>query len=263
MRTTSRPPSSLESVLDVNAHVGLALGGGGALGAAHVGVLQVFAEGHICPEIITGTSAGALVGAAYAAGLPLRTIERLILDATWSDVARISLAPRLGLFDTRALADTISTLGGDPLIEDLPRRFGAVATDLRTRSGVVLTEGPLAEALRASIAVPGLFPPVRNNGRLLVDGGIAANLPIEGARDMGADTVFAVRLRPEWERLPIIRSAEKIARMEQETSTILIQPDLRGMAHWSLADVPRLIDAGRAAATEVLSALQAGNPAVA
>jgi len=237
--------------------IGLALGGGGALGAAHVGVLRVLAEKHIRPDIVTGTSAGALVGAAYAAGIPIRTIEKIVRDASWSTFGRLTAKPRLGLLDTSALAATIDDLGGDPLIEDLPRRFGAVATDLRTRKAMLLTAGPLSEALRASIAVPGLFPPVRTGGHILVDGGIAANLPIEAARTMGADLVIAVRLRPEWERLPIVRSAAGIARMEREPSTILIQPDLRGMSQWSRDDVPRLIAAGREAAAETLESLDA------
>lgn len=234
--------------------IGLALGGGGALGAAHVGVLQVLAEHRILPQIVTGTSAGALVGAAYAAGLPMRTIERAVREASWGTFGRFTLAPRLGLLDTSALAETITALGGDPLIEELPRRFGAVATEMRTRREVVLTEGPLYEALRASIAVPGIFPPVIRGREVLMDGGIAANLPIAAARQMGATAVIAVRLRPEWERLPIVHSAADIARMEQDPSTTLIQPDLRGLAHWSPEDIPRLIDAGRVAAETALDA---------
>lgn len=234
--------------------LGLALGGGAAFGAAHLGVLQVLAARRIRPGIVTGTSAGALVGAAYAAGMPLRTIERTILDADWSTFGTFTLSPRLGLLDPSALARTIERLGGDRLIEELPIRFGAVATDLLARRSIVITEGPLGRALEASMAVPGLFPPVRREGRLLVDGGVAANLPIEAARAMGAETVIAVRVRPEWELLPIVRSAEEIAALERDPSTILVHPDLSGYSQWSRADVPQLIEAGRVAATEALRA---------
>jgi len=243
--------------------LGLALGGGAAFGAAHLGVLQVLAARRIRPGIVTGTSAGALVGAAYAAGMPLRTIERTILDADWSTFGTFTLTPRLGLLDPSALARTIERLGGDRLIEELPIRFGAVATDLLARRSIVITEGPLGQALEASMAVPGLFPPVRREGRLLVDGGVAANLPIEAARAMGAETVIAVRVRPEWEFLPIVRSAEGIAALERDPSTILVHPDLRGYAQWSRADVPRLIEAGRTAATEALQAAEPGRATVA
>lgn len=232
--------------------LGLALGGGAALGAAHVGVLQALHSHGVHPGIVTGTSAGALVGAAYAAGISVRTIERLVLDAQWSTFGQLTLSPRLGLFDSSALATTINNLGGDPLIEDLPRRLGVVATDMRERRAVVLKSGPLSTALRASIAVPGLFPPVIRDGRMLVDGGLAANLPIEAARQMGATHVIAVRLRPEWERVPIVRSADAIGRMERESSTTLISPDITEFSQWSTSDVPHLIQAGREATERAL-----------
>lgn len=243
--------------------LGLALGGGGALGAAHLGVLQELAARHIRPDIVAGTSAGALVGAAYAAGIPLQTLESRLLVADWGAFGRLTLKPRLGLLDPSSLIDTITSFGGQPRIEDLPRRFAAVATDLRTRREVAITDGPLEEALRASIAVPGLFPPVRRGDQLLVDGGLAANLPIAAARQLGASTVIAVRLRPEWERLSIAPSAARIAELEAEPSTIMIRPDLRGMSQWSRTDVSRLISAGRVATAKALDRFEAGIAAVA
>lgn len=202
--------------------LGLALGGGGALGAAHVGVLKALGERRLRPGIVAGTSAGSLVGAAYAAGLPVARIER-----------------------------------GEPLIEDLPRQFAAIATDLRSRQQIVFSEGPLGPALRASIAVPGLFAPVITPGRVLVDGGLAANLPIGAARSLGATRVIAVRLRPEWERVPVVRSAESIARMEHDPDVFMIRPDLSGMSQWSRDDVPKLIDAGYRAAARALDETRA------
>ncbi|MDQ7994159.1 MAG: patatin-like phospholipase family protein, partial [Propionicimonas sp.] len=140
--------------------LGIALGGGAALGAAHLGVLQAMEARGLRPEFVAGTSAGALVGAGYAAGLGLDTIESLVLEARWADFGRLSPALRLGLFDSRVLEATLARTGVDRAIETLPLRFGAVTTDLWTRRQVVLAHGPLGEALRASIAVPGLFPPV-------------------------------------------------------------------------------------------------------
>lgn len=231
--------------------LGLALGGGAVLGAAHLGVLQALAARDLYPEVVAGTSAGALVGAAYAYGLSLEKIESLMLTSTWAAVGRLTLAPRLGVLDTRALTETIAGLGADLRIEDLPVRFGAVATDLRARKGVVITAGPLAEALRASIALPGLLPPVVRDGMVLVDGGLAANLPIEAARQLGARWTVAVRLRPEWDLVPV-GSPDTIAELERDPATILVRPDLKGLSMWSTADVPRLIEAGRAAAEDVL-----------
>lgn len=235
--------------------LGLALGGGAALGAAHVGVLRVLAAHGIRPDVVTGTSAGALVGAAIAAELAVDTIEEQVRAATWSTFGRFTLAPRLGLLDSTALAASVGILGRDPAIEDLPRRFAAIATAVRTRRAIALTRGSLTQALRASIAVPGIFPPITIDGQTLVDGGIADNLPIAVARDLGARTVIAVRLRGEWE-WPLLRTTTATTTREAagDPDILLIEPDLRGLAQWSRADVPRLIDAGRVAAEQALAA---------
>lgn len=232
--------------------LGLALGGGGALGAAHVGVLQALQERHLRPAVVAGTSAGALVGAAYAAGLPAKRIERLIRDANWSTFGRVTLNPRLGLLDSSALLDTIERIGSEPDIRDLPRRFAAVATDPAARAEVIIDRGPLGAALRASIAVPGLFSPVMHEGRLLVDGGLAANLPIRAAQHLGASRVIAVRLRPEWDRLRVVPEAAHVRELERAQGVLMIRPDLSGMSQWSRADVPRLIEAGYDAAHRAL-----------
>src|SRR6516165_1801830 len=151
--------------------LGLVLGGGAALGAAHAGVLQVLEEAGLNCFTVAGTSAGALIGAAYAAGLPSQVITDAVLAAGWTDFAQLRPGRRLGLLDTAPLADSIERLIDVPLIEELGRRFAALAWDVKTRQPVLLTEGPLTSALRASSAVPGLFPPVRIGDQLLVDGG--------------------------------------------------------------------------------------------
>ncbi|MEZ5111712.1 MAG: patatin-like phospholipase family protein [Microbacteriaceae bacterium] len=232
--------------------VGLALGGGGALGAAHLGVLKALREHHVLPKVVAGTSAGSLVGAAFAAGLSIAKIEEAVLDADWSTFGRLRPTARLGLLDSAALLDTIDRLGGEPLIEELPRRFAAVATDLRTRRAVILDRGRLGPALRASIAVPGMFSPVVTADQILVDGGLAANLPIAATHHLGATFTIAVRLRPEWEHVPVVRSAAAIAELERRPDVLMIHPDLDGCSQWSRADVPRIIDAGYAAASTAL-----------
>ncbi len=131
--------------------LGLTLSGGGAYGAAQAGVLQVLAERGIRPGIVAGTSAGALLGAAYAAGFDADAIEQAVRRFRWGAIARWSFRPRWGLLDTQAVTEAVQRLlGRDPLIEDLPRRFGAYATDLRTRRGVILDRGPLSTALRTA-----------------------------------------------------------------------------------------------------------------
>ena len=235
--------------------LGLVLGGGGAFGAAHVGVLQVLAERGIQPGIATGTSSGALVAAAYAAGVDTPTIERAARGFRWGAIARWSLTPRWGLLDTTAIADAVSAaLGEDPLIEDLPRRFGAYATDLRTRQGVVLDRGPLSLALRATVAVPGLLPPVRRGDALLADGGMIDNVPVAAARALGASRVIVVRLHAKWENVRMMRTVTRTADLVGDPSVVLVQPEMEGMAQWTMSDVPRLVAEGRRAAEAALDA---------
>lgn len=237
--------------------LGLALGGGGAFGAAHVGVLQVLEERGIRPDIATGTSSGAIVAAAHAAGFDASTIEGAARDFRWSAIARWSFAPRWGLLDTHAVTDAVHRVfGGDPLIEHLPRRFGALATDLRTREAVTIDEGPLSVALRCTIAVPGLLPPVRRAGTLLADGGMVDNVPVAAARALGADRVIVVRLHAKWENVRMMRTATRTADLAADPSVVLIQPEMERMAQWTMSDVPRLIDEGRRAATAALDAAE-------
>lgn len=239
--------------------LGLTLGGGGAFGAAHVGVLQVLDERGIRPGIVAGTSSGALVAAAYAAGLGAADIESAALAFRWRAIARWSVSPRWGLLDTRAVTDGVHrVLGEDPLIEDLPRRFAAFTTDLRTRRGVILDSGRLSVALRSTIAVPGLLPPVRRGNQLLADGGMIDNVPVEATRSIGATRLIVVRLHAKWENVRMMRTVTRTADLARDPSVVLIQPEMERMAQWTMTDVPRLIAEGRRAATAALDAANVG-----
>lgn len=239
--------------------LGLVLGGGGAFGAAHIGVLQVLAERGIHPGIAVGTSSGALVAAAYAAGIPTDTIDRATREFRWRRIARWTFTPRWGLLDTTVITDAVTeALGQDPLIEHLPRRFAAYATDLRTHRGVVIDRGPLSFALRASVAVPGLLPPVRHGAMLLADGGMVDNVPVPAARALGASRVIVVRLHARWENVRMMRTVTRTADLIADPSVVLVQPEMERMAQWTMSDVPRLIAEGRRAATIALDAPDAG-----
>ncbi|MGO2746961.1 patatin-like phospholipase family protein [Microbacterium sp.] len=234
------------------------LSGGGAFGAAHVGVLQVLEERGIRPGIVTGTSSGALVGSAYAAGLDGAAIEQIARRFRWSRIAKWTMRPRWGLLDTTVVTNAIhGLLGEDPLIEDLPRKFGAVATDLRTRRTVTLDTGPLSTALRATIAVPGLLPPVRVHGRLLADGGMIDNVPYTAARELGAERVIVVHLHAKWENVRMMRTITQTADLARDPNVVLIQPEMERMAQWTMRDVGRLIEEGRRAANVALDAAEA------
>ncbi len=175
--------------------LGLALSGGAARGMAHVGVLQVLDEAGIPVACIAGTSAGSLAGAVYAAGYRGQRLMELALAVRWRDIGRFARSPD-GLFSFAPLESYLGRLVGDCTFDQLEIPYAAVAADLLTGQAVVLTEGPLAPAVRASCSVPGLVTPVQIGDRSLVDGGIVNNLPISVVRELGADVVVAVNLHP-------------------------------------------------------------------
>jgi NTE family protein len=205
--------------------IGLVLGGGGAKGNAHIGVLKVLEELKIPIDYIAGTSMGSIVGSLYASGLSADEIETLITSIDWKDV--FSGKPERKDIDFRRKREDFEILSGISLgVEDgeiqlpkglvkdqkvnvlfevlmlhiveindfdkLPIPFRAVATDLETGEMVVLKKGRLSDAARASMSVPGAFPPVEVDGRILIDGGIVRNLPVDIVREMGADIIICI-----------------------------------------------------------------------
>jgi len=181
----------------------LALSGGGARGAAHLGVLKVLEREGIRPDCVGGASAGSMVGAGYCAGLSVAEMEEVVLNLQWSKLGRL-VRPRLGFFDSQRLENYVTELIGDLQFADLSIPFAAVAVDILTGQLVVLKEGSVAWAVRASCALPGIFTPVERGDQLLVDGGTINNLPVSIVREMGADYVIAVDLLPpqDWHPRP-------------------------------------------------------------
>jgi NTE family protein len=205
--------------------VGLVLSGGGARGAAHIGVLKMLDDLHVPIDAIAGTSMGAVVGGLYASGYTAREIETIMTSLNWQDAfrdrpTRTDLTFRRkeeeenflvnfplglrsghfqlpkGLIQGQKLSQILRRLTLPTAeitdFDALPTRFRAVATDLETGDPVVMHDGDLASAMRASLSAPGVFAPVERNERLLVDGGLAENLPIDVARAMGVDILIVV-----------------------------------------------------------------------
>lgn len=179
--------------------VGLALGSGGARGWAHIGVIRALEEAGVKVECAAGASMGAIVGAAFAAGR-LDELEVAARRVDWKEVIyrffELTL-PRSGLVDGRKIVKFLRHVVGPYAIEELKFPFACVATDVETGEEVILREGDLLEAIRASISIPGIFTPVRRQGRLLVDGGVVNPVPVNVARSLGADFIIAVDVRPE------------------------------------------------------------------
>lgn len=174
--------------------VGLALGSGSARGWAHIGVIRALEEAGVRPELVCGTSIGALVGAAYAAG-ELERLESWVLGLQIGDVAGFAdISLSAGLLKGDRLMQFFHRNFADIPLEQLGVPFAAVATSLQTGAEVWLRSGSTLDAVRASIALPGIFTPVRWEGSLLVDGGLVNPVPVSLARAMGADIVIAVDL---------------------------------------------------------------------
>jgi NTE family protein len=177
-----------------NPRIGLALGGGAARGWAHIGVIRALAREGISPEVVCGTSIGALVGAAYAAG-EIARLDQWVQQLDWAGVMSL-MDWRIngGLMKGAKLVEFFRAKFEDRGIEHLPRRFGCVATELTTGREVWLREGSVVDAVRASLALPGLLTPVVHDGRLLVDGGLVNPVPVSLCRALGAELVIAVDL---------------------------------------------------------------------
>ena len=190
--TGSTPPAATKPT------IGLALGGGAARGFAHIGVMRTLIAHGIVPDVIVGTSIGAVVGGSYAAH-QLDDLEAWARTLTVRGVLSyldISLSGS-GLIRGSHLASRLESTLADARIDDLPLRFAAIATEFNTGHEIWLTRGRLADALRASYALPGIFPPVRIGGRWLVDGALVNPVPVSAARALGARLVIAVNLNSD------------------------------------------------------------------
>lgn len=185
--------------------IGIALGSGSARGIAHIGILQALRDLDIEPDIICGSSIGALIGAAYLSGA-IDDFADWACGLSTRDVVRlmgIRLLAQGGMAEADALIDHLRELFGEPDIEDLPKPFAAVATELQRGREVWLQQGPVWEAVRASMAIPGLLTPAYHDGDWLVDGGLVNPVPVSVCRALGADLIIAVNLNSMRRSAPI------------------------------------------------------------
>ncbi len=242
------------------ARIGLALGGGAARGMAHIGVLSVLEEQGMPIDIITGISIGAIIGAIYAAGTDLSWLEKLAVTLNWDQLIDVTV-PRMGFFKTEKLYQLLDLLCKHKQTEDLDYIYRAIAVDIQTGSEVVLDKGNVAKNALASASIPGIFLPQEVDGRLLVDGGIRSRVPIDPARQVGADIVIAVDVGSSVQELTptsvIDIILQSIDIMQQEINVdkvckadVVIRPDLEQVKPHDLRLAPVAIEAGRKAAQE-------------
>jgi NTE family protein len=250
--------------------VALALGGGAARGFAHIGVIQVLEENGIKPDLVVGTSAGSLVASIYATGKDGKALQKIAEDMDESTITDWTLPffNRGGMLRGDAYAKYVGTQVDHKLIEQAVLPLGIVATDLKTGHGVLFRRGDIATAVRASSAVPGIFPPVKIAGVDYVDGGLASPVPVRFARQMGATFVIAVDISaaPDGESsdgtLSILLKtfsimAKSINDFELKNADVLVRPSLLGVGSSDFTAKKRAIDAGRAAMLAELPKLKA------
>jgi NTE family protein len=229
--------------------IGIAFGSGGARGWSHIGVLRALAEEGIEPDIVAGCSMGALVGGAYVSGA-LDALEEFARGLDWRKIAAlIDVNPATGgLIEGSRIANFLRSLHADAPIESFPKPFTAIASDLGTGREIWLQSGSMVDAVRASIAIPGIISPLKVNGRWLLDGGMTNPVPVSACRAMGADIVIAVNPNAGAFRPNPVRSTA-------EPGPIAAEPSGAAAFEKAFASVPEGIGrAFRAVAPEFLSA---------
>ena len=246
--------------------IGLALGGGAMLGAAHVGVLKALEEIELQVSAVAGTSIGALVSALYAFNVPAKDIEAVALRMEWGDVGALKFS-KMGLFSNSKLGELVVGAIGDVNIEDAPKPLAIMATDLASGSAVILRKGSVAQAVMASACVPGVFVPVTIGEHVLVDGGLVENVPVSALNRAHYDCLMAVDLSthrhysPPEDVFDVMTNAIDIAidnhtRGQLKQAHCLIQPDLTTVSRVraDAKDIQGMIDTGYKTAVATLKA---------
>jgi NTE family protein len=250
--------------------IGLALSGGGARGFAHLGVLKVLAENNIPVDYVAGTSAGSFVGGALATGLPIEEILEIGRKISWFNMTRLSYSPR-ALLSNASMGNFIKQNFPVHTFEELEIPYAAIACDLNTGEEVILKDtGDVAFAIRASCAVPGVFTPLDDaDGRILVDGGVVAPVPVNTVREMGADIVIAVDLlasgtsfrgAPRTMLGMLFQSAMLLLRAASKNqhyhADVVIIPEIAHLRPDEIGKREEFIELGEQAAREKLAAIK-------
>jgi NTE family protein len=249
--------------------IGLALSGGAARGIAHIAVLETLELEDIPVTAIAGTSVGSVVGALYAAGMPIREIKRILLNAQWKDILKLTI-PKQGLISSEGIYEFMEEILPIKKFSALPIPFAAVATDLRTAEKVVITSGSVARAVQASCSIPVIFTPTEINRKILVDGGVSSQIPVKAAREeLGAKRVVAVNVNykalelEEYDNIIKIAThlsvlwASRNAREEEKLADTVIQVNAKGISLYDLSKARELLRRGKKATEDKLAEIRA------
>ena len=247
--------------------VALVLGSGGARGYAHIGAIAVLEQAGIKPDFIVGTSAGSLVGALYAQGKTAAQLRDIALNMKANDVRDIRIDKK-GFFDGKKIQDYVNSLVDDMPLHKLPTPMYVVATQLQHGQKVVFNHGDTGQAVRASVSIPSMFIPTEIADIEYVDGGLVSPVPVNVARDLGADIIIAVDILAQpaytetnnvWglfnQNINIMQ--QHLARQELKHADIVIQPDIREKGHiFDVRGREMTMQAGVEAAQQQLAAVQ-------
>lgn len=246
--------------------IGIALGGGAMLGAAHIGALKAFQEKEIAVSAISGTSIGAFIAALYAFDVLPDEIEKIATDLEWLDVTGFAFS-RLGLLTNEKMGRKITDVLGDVRFEDSRMPLFMIATDVGAFEKVILESGDVALSVMASTCVPGIFTPVEIDGRMLVDGGLMENVPISPLVNRGMDAIIGVDLnagrkykKPE-DLIDVVLNAiditiDNATRMQTQKADLVIAPKLSAYNRTDRGHIPDLIKEGYTAAMLAIAAFR-------
>jgi NTE family protein len=264
---TPPPVVLLAPVAPVKLTIGLALGGGAAKGFAHIGVIKMLEASGIHPDVVAGTSAGSVVGALYASGMDPFQLQEQAFSLDASNIRDVRLFSG-GLVQGRKLQDYVNQLVGQRSIENLKLPFAAVATQLETGQRTVFVRGNTGQAVRASSSIPGVFEPAEISGKHYVDGGVVSPVPVDAARQLGADFVIAVDIstKPSGSNpqgmvnivgQSIAIMGQQLGRQEIARADVVIRPSVSSIGATDFEQKDQAILEGERAALAAIPAIRA------
>ena len=249
--------------------IGLALGGGGARGFAHIGVLKVLEKNNIKFDYVCGVSMGSLIGACYVLGIGIEKIEKIAIEMRKRDMVKfLDLSrPKFSLIKGNKIIEFIKNIINDADFSQTKIPFAVIVTNLETGEEKIINKGSIAEAAQASISVPGIFPPVKIKSGYFIDGGVANPTPVDVCKNQGVDIVIGVDLIMKrkikldnpgpittlFQSYDIIRSQIIKHKLKKVGGAIIISPEIRGtIDSFKFNEIPKMIKSGEEAAEKAL-----------
>ncbi len=245
--------------------IGLALGSGGARGFAHLGVLKAFQDHQIPIDLIAGSSMGALVGCLYGVGHQMEQLYKISTSFRRKYYLDFTV-PKMGFISGHRIKEFIRLFTHNKNLEDLSIPVSVVATDLTHGEKVIFTSGSIADAVRASISIPGIFVPEKRDGKILVDGGVIDRVPVSVVKDMGADIIIGVDVSHAKKNVEILTIYDVIMQsidlLQQEIvanrvieSDFMMRPEVEMYSTKAFTNIEEIITAGEKAANEMIPAI--------